>query len=102
MDIRRAQIIIRKVEGEYVKRIDSVKWNQIYSAEKEIVDDLKNVHIPDANDWYGIAALYKGYEYIHSFARQVQAGKELTEKQMRQCKRLALEIKKAASIKECY
>lgn len=46
--------------------------------------------------------LYKGYEYIHSFAKQVQNGKTLSEKQIRQCKRLALEIKKAASIKDCY
>ena len=89
-DLRSAQIIVRKIDAEYRTNLNSVKWNNVYKSETEIVEDLKQVHIPAKEEIYTISNLYKGYEYIHSFAKQVQNGKILSDKQMAQCKRLAL------------
>ena len=101
-ELRKAQVIVRKIDAEYNKNLDSVSWNTVYNSESEIMEDLKQIHIPDKNEPLAVYRLYKGYEYIHSFAKQIQNGKTLSEKQIRQCKRLALEIKKAVSIKDCY
>lgn len=100
-NLRQAQSIIRKIDSKYNNGLNSVKWNDIYNSEDEMVEDLKNIHVP-VNNEFPLVHLYGGYEYIHSFAKQVQNGKILSEKQIRQCKRLALEIKKAVSIKDCY
>lgn len=102
LDLRKAQVVTRKIDFEYQSQIKTVKWTEIYNSESEILEDLKVIHIPNKEESHRIYTLYKGYEFIHSFAKQVQNGKSLTEKQMIQCKRLALEIKKAASIKDCY
>ena len=101
-DLRTAQIIVRKIDAEYRTSLNSVKWNDIYQFETEIVEDLKQIHIPAKEEIYTISKLYKGYEYIHSFAKQAQSGKTLSDKQIAQCKRLALEIKKAKAIKDCF
>lgn len=101
-DLRKAQVIVRKIDDKYRKNLDSVKWSTVYYSEAEIVEDLKKIRIPEKGELIAVYRLYAGYEYIHSFARWVQNGKTLTEKQMRQCKRLALEIKKAAAIADCY
>lgn len=102
LNLKQAQTIISKVEAKYNTALSSVKWDKIYSSEKEMIEELKQLYIPTDEEWYGISPLYKGYKYIHSFARQVQSGKTLTDKQIVQMKRLALEIKKAYSIRECY
>lgn len=101
-DFRQAQIIVKQLEAEYRKTLSPIKWNTVYNSEAEITEDLKRIHIPEKAETYLVSKLYSGYEYIHSFAKWVQSGKPLTEKQMRQCKRLALEIKKAAAIADCY
>ncbi len=100
-NLRNAQIIVKKIDAKY-NSLDSVSWNKIYNSETEIVEDLKQIHIPDKSEPLAVYRLYKGYEYIHSFAKQVQNEKTLSEKQLKQCKRLALEIKKAVAIKDCY
>ena len=100
MNIKKAQINISKVQNKFAT-VSKVKWTDVYSSESEIINDLLRIHIPRISEWCGIT-FYKGYEYIHSFAKQVQSGKVLSEKQLIQCKRLALEIKKAASIADCY
>lgn len=72
------------------------KWTDIYNNEDEIIEDLKHV---EAKAFMTIlnpfAPWYRGYEFIHSFAKQVKEGKTLSPKQITQCKRLASEIKKA-------
>ncbi len=100
--LKEAQIIIGKIDTKFNSTLNPVKWNEIYTSEEEIINELKQIHIPEKNEWFGINPLYKGYEYIHSFAKQVQNGRTLTDKQTTQCKRLATEIKKAYSIKDCY
>lgn len=102
MDSRKAQVIVRKINDQYRNNLNSIKWTTVYDSEAEIVEDLKKIHIPTNGEVNAVYRLYSGYEYIHSFARWVQNGKPLTEKQMKQCKRLALEIKKAAAIADCY
>mgnify|MGYP003289337787 CR=1 FL=1 len=103
-NLRQAQVIVKKIDAKYnvFGNEKSVKWNQIYQSEAEILNDLKQIHIPESKELYLVGKLYKGYNYIHSFAKQVQNGKVLSDKQMTQCKRLALEIKKAVSIKDCF
>lgn len=70
------------------------KWTDVYSSEEEMLVDLKEVDIDIGEymvNW--LYPVYKGYEFIHSFARQLQAGKVLSPKQITQCKRLATQIK---------
>lgn len=101
-DLRKYQVIVNQIDSKYRKNLNSVKWDTVYKSESEIVEDLKKIRIPEKDESMAVYRLYTGYEYIHSFARWVQNGKLLTEKQMKQCKRLALEIKKAAAIADCY
>ena len=86
------------IEGRHIK------WTEFYKDEAELVADLRTVVIPedDFPPHVGLCPLYTGYEYIHSFARRVQGGRELTEKQMTMAKRIAAEIKKAALIAHLY
>lgn len=102
MNLNKAQMITQKTDGEFRKNVMGVKWTDVYKSESEIIEDLKKVHIPEEQELWMHINLYSGWSYIHSFARAVQSGKELTDKQMTQCKRLALEIKKAARIADCY
>ena len=102
LDLRQAQIISRKVTNEYKKTINPIKWTDVYNSEAVMLEDLKNICIPEKQDLLYIGQLYTGYEFIHSFAKQLQNGKTLSEKQIIQCKRLALEIKKAVSVKNCF
>ena len=74
-----------------------------FADQADLIDDLRVIHVPDRNEWCNAAyMLYRGYGYIHSFARRVQMGMDLTEAQMRQAKRLAKEIKKAAAVAAFY
>jgi hypothetical protein len=91
---------IMKVESKYQRNTTSIKWLDIYSNESELIKDLKEIIIPD--DINVIYNLYKGHAYIHSFSKQLKMNKPLSDKQLTQAKRIALEIKKAHSIIECY
>ena len=98
MDIRKAQRICSQIDAKF--GVKEVNWEDIYLSEQDIMDDLRKVYIP--KDRTAPINTFKGYEYIYSFAFYVQKGWGLSEKQMRQCKRLSKEIKKAAAIAECY
>lgn len=100
-DLRKAQIKSMKVRNEYMTRTQ-VEWDSIYNSTEEIIEDLKKVHVPKESEIVQIINIYQGYGYIHSFAKQLQNGKSLSDKQMVQCKRLALEIKKASAIADCW
>lgn len=81
----------------------SVKWTHFFKSEDDIVNALKYIPIVNEIDLFiGTTTVYKGYKYIHSFAKAVQSGKTLTPAQMRQAKRLAAEIKKAYLIKDMW
>lgn len=80
-----------------------VKWTNFFKNEEAIVSALKEIPIKDPMEIYmGMSVAYKGYEYIHSFAKRVQDGKELSDAQMRQAKRIASEIKKAWLIRDMW
>ena len=95
MTLNNAQAICNELDSKY-GNVKETSWNTIYSSEEEIVDDLKKIYIPKKR--VAPPFTFRGYEYIYSFAFYAQKGWTLSEKQMLQCKRLALEIKKAASI----
>lgn len=102
MNLRQAQNICTELEAERFRltRGDqvSVKWNDVYSSEEALVEAIKGVAIP--SNMVAPNCTFKGYGYIFSFAKRLQDGKELTEAQLRQAKRLAFEIKKANAISE--
>ena len=98
MTINEAQRICREVEAQYGEGLKPVKWTAIYANEAELIAELAGVNVPANN----VAPVYTyiGYEYVHSFAKRVQAGRELTEAQLRQAKRIAIQIHKAYLIRE--
>ena len=98
MNLRKAQTICNQIEAQY--GVGETKWNDIYTSEQELINDLEYVYIP--KDKTAPFGTFKGYEYIYSFAYYVRKGWKLSEKQIRQAKRLAKEIKKASMIAECY
>lgn len=77
----------------------SVKWTEVFETETDIVEALKQIPY-DVNMMYvSFPCTYRGYEYIHSFARTVQNGNSLSEAQMKQAKRIATQIKVAYEIR---
>lgn len=99
-NINEAWAIVSRLDAMTKGGIKKVKWTDIYSSEDEIIEDLKKVEIPvnEEPPFAGMTPMFRGYQYIYSFSKRLQGGKELTPNQMKQAKRLALEIKKAASI----
>lgn len=98
MRLNEAQRICREIDAVRRGGIVSVKWGDLYSSEAELMEAIKGIAIP--SDKVAPNYTFKGYEYIFSFAERLQNGQELTEAQLRQAKRLALEIKKANAISE--
>ena len=70
----------------------SVKWNEIYDSEEELIKDMMNCHADENSGEYW--KLVKGYVYIASFQKYYTKHGALTEKQMTQLKRLAKEVYK--------
>lgn len=73
-----------------------MKWNEIYENEEQLIKDLKDIVIPTGN--YNLTCWeqkFKGYLYIETFVKTLQSGKQLSNSQLVQAKRLASEIKKA-------
>ena len=104
MTLRQAQQTCTEIDAQHKAQVKKVKWTDVYSSEQAIIDALNTIYIPKSKT----APMYtfKGYEYIYSFADRVQKCwtlnekyNALSEKQMKQAKRLALEIKKAAAIR---
>lgn len=84
-----------KIRGQYRGQI---KWTDIYPTEEALLADLERITIP--SDRTAPVNTFRGYEYIYSFAFYLQKGWKLSEKQVKQAKRLALEIKIASAIEE--
>jgi len=95
MKLHEAQMTCNRIESDYFFK-GRVKWTDVFENEDQLIQALKSIYIPKSRT----APLYtfKGYAYIYSFAYYVQKGWTLSAKQITQCKRLALEIKKAAAI----
>lgn len=76
-----------------------IPWNHYFKSEDELLAALKSL---DINKLHCLAKyrVIMGHEYIISFTRQLQNGKELSEKQIVQCKRLSVQIYKASLLME--
>lgn len=100
MNLSQAQKICQEIEAEYaIKRLqNSIEWTDVFGSEQEMLSALGKIYIPKSRT--APAYTFKGYEIIYSYAYYVQKGWKLSDKQITQCKRLAVEIKKAAEIVE--
>lgn len=100
MTLSEAQRKCREIEAQYGGNIKSCSWSEIYNCEEEMIADLSKVYVPKNRT--APQYTFIGYEYIYSFATQLQNGKSLSEKQITQCKRMAIQIKKAAAIADYH
>ena len=100
--IRLAQRTRFELDNLKWRNNNKLKWNDVYNTEQELIDVLKNLPLIYEKDYPTITPPYKGYVYITSFSKQLQAGKTLTNKQITVCKRLAPEIFIASKIKDYW
>lgn len=82
-----------KIKESIIARLDmsrsgikKLKFEEMYDNVEECIKEL--LSIPDNT----IKTKLKGYEYLISFKRQILEGKNLSEKQIIQLKRLAPEV----------
>lgn len=91
---------IEEIENEITK-VDRMKafnskvpYTEYFESEEELIETLKLV-IPEK-----VGEHIKGFGFIRGFAKTVRDGKELSKKQITQCKRIASQIK-LAYLEEC-
>ena len=90
-----------KIKEDVILRLDMsrsgikpLKFSDLYGSIDECIHELKNT-----SDNI-IEKKLKGYEYLLSFKKYIENGKELTEKQIVQLKRLAPEIARGYYLEE--
>lgn len=82
-------------EVDRTKTLNSkVPYTKYFESEEEMIETLKLV-IPER-----VGEHIKGFGYVRGFAKTVRDGKELSKKQVTQCKRVASQIK-LAYLEEC-
>lgn len=98
--LKQAQKTCEVIDAYYAQQygFQQIRWNWVFENEEEICKALEQIYIPKNRT--APPYTFKGYELVYSFAYYVQKGWTLSEKQMTQCKRLAVEIKKAAAISD--
>ena len=69
--------------------LKSLKWNEIYDDEQELIYDMMKVNTDANQPSYKVV---RGYEFISRFQNRINKGMELSDKQMTQLKRLASNI----------
>ena len=91
---------IEEIENEITK-VDRTKvlnskvpYTEYFESEEEMIETLKLV-IPEK-----VGKHIQGFAYIQGFAKTVRDGRELSKKQITQCKRIASQIK-LAYLEEC-
>jgi hypothetical protein len=77
------------VKGGAEMFLSGEKWNELFKTEQELINALVTVDITTYKKRY-----LKGYQFIESFQKWVNSGKELSPKQLTQLKRLAQELYK--------
>lgn len=99
MKLAEAQKVCMEIDWEN-RNYDGihVKWTTVVPTEEALLNLIKNIYVPKRKE--APRNTFRGYEYIYHFAETLQAGRLLSPAQMRQAKRLALEILKAYSINE--
>lgn len=73
---------------------ERVKWDSIFDTEQELIEAMfhEKVYTDTYEDGVPYCQLCKGYEYIKSFRKYYTKNGRLTDNQMRQLKRLAVQI----------
>ena len=91
---------IKEIENEITK-VDRMKafnskvpYTEYFKSEEELIQTLKLI-IPEK-----VGEHIQGFGFIRGFSKTVRDGKELSEKQITQCKRIASQIK-LAYLEEC-
>lgn len=91
---------IEEIENEITK-VDRTKvfnervpYTEYFNSEEELIDTLKLV-IPER-----VGEHIKGFGFVRGFAKTVREGRDLSKKQLTQCKRVASQIK-LAYLEEC-
>lgn len=91
---------IEEIENEITK-VDRMKafnskvpYTEYFESEEELIETLKLI-LPEK-----VGEHIKGFGFIRGFAKTVRDGKELSKKQITQCKRIASQIK-LAYLEEC-
>lgn len=91
---------IEEIENEITK-VDRTKalnskvpYTEYFNTEEELIETLKLI-IPEK-----VGQHIKGFGFVRGFAKTVRDGKELSPKQLTQCKRVASQIK-TAFLEEC-
>lgn len=92
-DIEEIENEITKVDRTKVLN-SKVPYTEYFESEEEMIETLKLV-IPEK-----VGKHIQGFAYIQGFAKTVRDGKELSKKQITQCKRIASQIK-LAYLEEC-
>lgn len=96
-NLHKAQAISREIKATYYQ---DGSFKTVYASnEIQLIKDLKKVVIDNDSN---LGSLYQGYEYIQSFSKALNNGKELSKAQLTQAKRLSLQIKIASAISELY
>lgn len=91
---------IEEIENEITKvdrtRVfnERVPYTEYFNSEEELIDTLKLV-IPER-----VGEHIKGFGFVRGFAKTVREGRDLSKKQLTQCKRVASQIK-LAYLEEC-
>ena len=91
---------IEEIENEITK-VDRMKafnskvpYTEYFESEEELIETLKLV-IPE-----NVGQHINGFKFIEGFAKTVREGRELSKKQITQCKRIASQIK-LVYLEEC-
>ena len=91
---------IEEIENEITKTDrtkvlnSKVPYTEYFESEEELIQTLKLI-IPEK-----VGEHIQGFGFIRGFSKTVRDGKELSEKQITQCKRIASQIK-LAYLEEC-
>ena len=91
---------VKEIENEITKvdrtRVfgSKVPYTEYFESEEELVETLKLI-IPER-----VGEHIKGFGFVRGFAKTVRDGRELSKKQLTQCKRVASQIK-LAYLEEC-
>lgn len=94
-------VLKREAEDEKNNPYSFIRFNKVYKNVDEMIEDLKKIYIPKKREPYGSSPpIFRAYEAIYSMAYYVQVGWSLSEKQINLCKKLAVEIHKAAMCAE--
>ena len=70
--------------------IKPLKWHEIYDSEQDLINDMLTVNV-NVNE-VPYHKLIRGYAYIEGFQKYYTKHGVLTDKQLTQLKRLAIEI----------